>query len=93
MNEYEIVIIVNPDMEETEQASLIDGLNKIIADNKGTIEETKQWGKKKLAYPIEGFTEGSYVVTQFKMESQYVKELEESVKNTSNVLRSLVVKK
>jgi small subunit ribosomal protein S6 len=93
MNEYEMVIIVNPDMEETEQASLIDGLNKIIVDNKGTIEETKQWGKKKLAYPIEGFTEGSYVVTQFKMESQSVKELEESVKNTGNVLRSLVVKK
>ena len=51
------------------------------------------WGKRRLAYPIKNFTEGTYVLVQFQMEPEDVVELESSLKLVNEVIRHLVVKR
>jgi len=93
MNDYEMVVIVNPEIDEAGKTGVMDKISQFISNNEGTIEETKQWGKKKLAYSIKGFTEGDYVLTQFKMESKFLKKLEEEINSIGEIIRSLIVRK
>jgi len=93
MSDYEMVVIVKPEMDEEEKAKVIDKLSQLISNKEGTIEETKQLGKKRLAYPIKGFVEGEYVLTQFKMEPKFVKELDDDIKGSEEIIRSLITKK
>ncbi len=93
MSDYEIVVIVNPGIEEEEKSKVIDKLSQLIIDKEGTVEETKQLGKKRLAYPIKGFVEGEYVLAQFKLEPGFVKELDDDIKGLEEIIRSLITKK
>ena len=88
-----MVVIVKPEMDEEEKAKVIDKLSQLISNKEGTIEETKQLGKKRLAYPIKGFVEGEYVLTQFKMDPKFVKELDDDIKGSEEIIRSLITKK
>lgn len=93
MSDYEIVIIVNPGIDEEEKSKVIDKLSQLIIDKEGTVEETKQLGKKRLAYPVKGFVEGEYVLAQFKLEPRFVKELDDDIKGLEEIIRSLITKK
>lgn len=93
MNDYEMVVIVNPEIDEAGKSGVMDKISQFISNNEGTIEETKQWGKKKLAYSIKGFAEGDYVLTEFKMESKFLKKLEEEINAAGEILRALIVRK
>jgi small subunit ribosomal protein S6 len=93
MNDYEMVVIVNPELDEAGKSGVVDNISKFISNKEGTIEETKQWGKKRLAYPIKGFAEGDYFLTQFKMKSNFIKKLEEDINASREILRALIVKK
>ena len=93
MSDYEMVVIMNPDMDEEEKPKVIDKLSQLISDKEGTVEETKQLGKKRLAYSINGFVEGEYVQTRFKLEPEFVKELDDDIKDSAEIIRSLIIKK
>jgi len=93
MSDYEMVFIVNPGIDEEEKPKVIDKLNQLISDKEGTVEETKQLGKKRLAYPIKGFAEGEYMLTQFKLEPKFLKELDDDIKGSQEIIRSLIIKK
>ena len=88
-----MVVIVNPEIDEEGKSKVIDKLIQLIGDKEGTVEETKQLGKKRLAYPIKGFVEGEYVLTQFKLEPGFVKELDDDIKGSEEIIRSLITKK
>ena len=66
MNSYEALYIVKPDMEDEARAALISRFAEIIAANGGEVEATEEWGKKRLAYPINYINEGYYVLVNFK---------------------------
>jgi len=93
MSDYEMVVIVSPEIGEEEKPKVIDKLGQLISDKEGTLGETKQLGKKRLAYPIKGFVEGDYVLTQFKLEPKFVKELDDNIKDSAEIIRSLIIKK
>ena len=93
MNDYEMVVIVNPEIDEAGKTGVMDKISQVISGNEGTIEETKQWGKKRLAYSIKGFADGDYVLTQFKMESKSLKKLDEEINAVGEILRALIVRK
>ena len=88
-----MVVIVNPEIDEEGKSKVIDKLIQLISDKEGTVDETKQLGKKRLAYPIKGFVEGEYVLTQFKLEPGFVKELDDDIKDSEEIIRSLITKK
>ena len=70
---------------------VVRALQKLIADN-GEVSEVNEWGKRKLAYPINDKTEGYYVLVNFKSESTLPLELERIFGITEGILRSIVIR-
>jgi small subunit ribosomal protein S6 len=90
--DYELVYIIRPELEEDGVESRIDGINQFISTNNGTVSEVERWGKKKLAYPIKHFLEGSYVLTRFTLSPTHCKELDANLKISEDILRHLLIK-
>lgn len=89
---YELVTVISPEVDEEEVSKVIDKVNRFVSDRGGIVEETKQWGRRKLAYPIERFMEADYILTRFKLESKLLRELETDLRASEEILRHLVVK-
>lgn len=92
MKDYEIMYVVKPIEEEVFEA-VVSKFNKLITDNGGNVEKTDRWGKKRLAYEIQDFNEGLYVLVTFSAEPACVKELDRVMKITEEILRHVVVRK
>lgn len=92
MRNYELVIVISPEVDGEELPKVVEKVNRFISDRNGIVEETEQWGRRKLAYPIKKFMEGDYILTRFKLEPELVKELEANLRAVEEVLRHLVVK-
>ncbi len=91
-NEYELVFIINPEVAEEAIETTINGIKQFITGRDGTISNADQWGKRKLAYPIKHFSEGNYVLIQFKMNAKWSKELEANLQISEQILRHLLIK-
>ena len=94
MLDYEMVLVINPDVEVAEEQShpIVDKVVKLITAKGGTITDINKWGKRRLAYPIKTFREGEYYLTQFKMDPNMTHELEANLKLTEEVLRHLLIR-
>ena len=92
MRDYELVVIISPEVAEEEMPATIEKINRFIVEGGGSITEVNQWGRRKLAYPIKDFVEGNYVLTQFKMEPGLTTGLETSLKIRDEILRHLLVR-
>ncbi len=90
MRSYEVMLAINPQLEDEELDSLLDKLKKLITHAKGKITKTDKWGKRKLAYEIKDFTEAIYVVLNFDVDEKIILELERVVKLEERVIRYLL---
>jgi len=90
-NSYECLFVIDADLTEEETKGLVEKFTKLIADN-GEISEVNEWGKKKLAYPINDKPEGYYVLVNFKGVATLPAELDRVANITDDILRSLIVK-
>ena len=92
LKKYELVLVLSlskgEEAVEALKAKFIDMIGK-----HGTLGEVEEWGKRKLAYPINYETEGFYVVAQFECEESFPAELDRVINITDGVLRSLIVTK
>ena len=91
MAKYECMYIVKPDMEDEARTALIQKFNDIITSNGGEVEKVDEWGKRKLAYPINYINDGYYVLVNFSADSQLPAELERNLKISDSVMRFIVV--
>ena len=90
---YETVMILSTkDRDEAEVTSLCEKFKKLISDN-GTIVSVDEWGKRRLAYPINYETEGYYVLINFTCDANFPAELDRVYKINDGILRSLIIKK
>lgn len=92
MNKYEAMYIVTPEMEDEAINGVIEKFSGIITANGGEIEKTDEWGRKKLAYPIDYKTEGYYVLVNFAAAPELPRELERNFRNDESILRYMVVR-
>ncbi len=92
MNKYESVIIINPNVDEAGVKALEDKFTGLINEN-GKVEKVDSMGKRKLAYEIKKFAEGTYLVFNFESKPEAIKELERVYRITDDVLKFIVVKK
>lgn len=92
MNKYEAMYIVTPEMEDEAIKGIIEKFSGIITANGGEIEKTDEWGRKKLAYPIDYKTEGYYVLVNFAAAPELPRELERNFRNDESILRYMVVR-
>ncbi len=92
MRDYELVVIISPEVAEEEIPGTLEKIGRFITERGGSITEVNQWGRRKLAYPIKNFMEGNYVLTQFKMEPGLTADLEASLGISEEILRHLLVR-
>ena len=90
---YEVTYIIKPDVDDEAKKAIIDKYTKVIADNGGEMVEAKDWGKRRFAYEIEKYREGSYYIMTFTAEdAAAVNEFARLSKIDDSVLRSMPVK-
>ena len=87
--DYELVVLLHPDLEIDLEKPLAK-LRKIIADNKGEITKEDNWGKRKLAYRINGEDFAVYMYMEVKLPAETVKKLQSTLNITDEVLRYLL---
>ena len=88
---YETIFVINPEYSEEATKALVEKFTGIITSNGGTIDSVDEWGKRKLAYPIEDLTEGYYVLVNFQAEKTVPAELDRVYNITDGILRSIIV--
>ncbi len=91
ISSYETLFIVDVQQGEEGVKALVDKFTGLIAAN-GTIESVDEWGKRKLAYPINDLTEGYYTLVNFKSAPSFITELERVFGITDGIMRSIVIK-
>jgi small subunit ribosomal protein S6 len=92
MHDYELLAMINPEADEDQVSKIVDRVTESINSRGGAVEEVKNWGKRKLAYPVKKFMEADYVLARFKLMPKSVRELESEIGTFGDVLRYLVVK-
>lgn len=91
LTSYEVMLVVNATNGDEAAKTTVSKFVDLIAAN-GEIVETAEWGKRRLAYPIQDMNEGYYTVVTFKSESAFPAELQRIANIDESVIRSLVVK-
>jgi small subunit ribosomal protein S6 len=92
MHDYELVAIISPEVDEDGVSKIVEKVTQSINSRGGAVEETKNWGKRRLAYPVRRFMEADYILARFKLLPKSVKELEREIDALGDILRYLVVK-
>ena len=93
MNQYEVLYIIDPTVNEEAARAEIEKFKGIVEANGAEVVAVDEWGKRKLAYPIDYKTEGTYVLRSFNSAPEFPKELERNMKNDEQILRYMVTRK
>lgn len=91
MKKYEAMFIFVPELEEEKRNSFLDRLKGIIEAD-GTISNFDDWGSRKLAYEINDYTDGYYIVINFEATSETVKEMDRIAKISDQILRHMIIR-
>ncbi len=91
MKKYEAVLIFAPDMEEETRNNLVERFKGIVETN-GTVDNVDVWGSRKLAYEINDYQEGYYVLLNFSAGSEVVDEIDRIAKITDDVIRHMIIR-
>ena len=88
---YETILVFNSALGEEAVSALCEKFKSLIAEN-ATVEKIEEWGKRKLAYPIEDMTEGYYLLFHYECKPDFPAELNRVLEITEGVLRYLIVR-
>ena len=92
MRRYELMLVLRPDLADDKTQAVIDRHTRVISGAGGQIVKVAPWGRRRLAYPIERYREGSYHIVLFDAPADAVGELERGLLITEEVLRHLVTR-
>ena len=85
-------MILSPEVADENVPAAIERVSQFITDRGGAMAEVNQWGRRKLAYPIKHFSEGNYVLAQFKLAPRLAGELEANLQISEGILRHLLIR-
>jgi small subunit ribosomal protein S6 len=92
MRHYELMLILDPDLEERAVSPLIDSFLSVVRNGGGSVEKVDTWGRRRLAYEINKKPEGIYSVVDLKASPDVVKELDRQLNLNESVLRTKVLR-
>ncbi len=87
---YEVVYIIDPAVGEEGVAALVEKF-KTLAEGHGTVTEVQDWGKRRLAYPINDLNDGHYILMTFTADPELPKEMDRVMKITDGIMRSMII--
>jgi small subunit ribosomal protein S6 len=89
---YELMLVLRPDAPDERAAAVIDRTTRYVVASGGQIVKVAPWGRRRLAYPIDRYREGSYHIVVFESPAEAIAEMERSLQITEEVLRYLVTR-
>lgn len=92
MRKYEVMVLVDPSVDEHQVESLMDRYLKVVKDEKGTVDKVDVWGKRRLAYEIQKKSEAVYVVLDVTCEPSTVQEVDRLFAIDEKILRTKVMR-
>jgi small subunit ribosomal protein S6 len=92
MRSYELMVILDPDLEERTVAPSLDTYLNVVRKDGGTVDNVEVWGRRRLAYEIDKNAEGIYAVVNLQAEPATVKELDRQLTLNESVLRTKVMR-
>ena len=90
--EYEMVMILSPEATQDEVAATVERVDGLISGGGGAVIDHERWGLKRLAYEIDDFNEGNYVLTKFSLNASGVAELNRALTASEDIVRYLVTR-
>lgn len=87
MNKYESMYIVKPELNDSDVQKIADRYKQLVEDKGGTVASAGKWDKRKLAYEVEGFKEGNYVLMNFEAPADVPAELSRLLGINDDVIR------
>ena len=92
LRHYEIMVILDPDLEERTVAPSLETYLNVIRNSGGSVEKLDVWGRRRLAYEIQKKSEGIYAVIDLQAEPAAVAELERQMRLNESILRTKVIR-
>ena len=92
MNKYEVMYVVDAALEDQARQDVISRFNAVVENNGGKVERVDEWGKRRLAYPVNYKTEGYYVLMYMSAPSELPRELERNFKISDACIRYLITR-
>ncbi|WP_349826682.1 30S ribosomal protein S6 [Brevibacterium litoralis] len=92
MRHYELMLILDPELDERSLGTTVDNLLKVVPADKGTVDNVDIWGRRRFAYEIQKNAEGYYVVVDFHATPATTKELERQLGINESVLRTKILR-
>lgn len=93
MKAYELMLILDPSLEEEARAAVLERVSGIVTADGGVVDSTDEWGKRRLAYEIAGHADGDYVVVAFHATTDAIAELDRVLHITDPVVRYMIVRR
>jgi small subunit ribosomal protein S6 len=92
LNQYELVYVIQPELDSDETKAVDERVTQAITNNNGEVVGSEIWGQRKLAYPIQKYFEGYYILHNVQMPPAAVAEVERVMRLNENIIRFLVVR-
>ncbi|HEX5532921.1 MAG TPA: 30S ribosomal protein S6 [Actinomycetales bacterium] len=92
MRHYEMMVILDPELEERTVAPSLDKFLDVVRKDGGTVDKVDVWGKRRLAYDIAKKSEGIYAVIDTQAEPATAKELDRQLNLNESVLRTKLIR-
>ena len=92
MRRYETIFIASPVLTDEQVDELVRNFEGIIAEQGGELLKTDKWGRKKLAYEVQKFSEGYYTLFEMNAGSNLIAELERRFRNNDSVIKFMSVR-
>ena len=92
MRTYEELFIMKPDAPDEEVDTFIEQMKSVVATSGGSVDKVDKWGKRRLAYRVDKYREGAYVLFQFNAAPETVKEFERRLRVSDLVIKFLTVR-
>ena len=92
MRKYEVIILIDPTVEERQVDSVMEKYLKVVTDEKGTVDKVDVWGKRRLAYEIQNKSEAIYVVLNETCEPATVQEIDRLFAIDEKIMRTKVMR-
>ena len=93
MKAYELLFFVAPTISDEDRIAVMKRIETTIAEGEGKVDNVDEWGKRKLAYEINGLTDGDYTLVDFHADPQNVAELDRVLRINDAVVRHMIVKR
>jgi small subunit ribosomal protein S6 len=92
MRTYELMVVLDPNLDEAGVEAVNQRVANLVAQRGGRVVDAEAWGRRRLAYPIARHRDGLYLLSHLQLETEATTELERALKLNENVIRHLLVR-